>query len=133
MNATNRERGRRSFENTIARAREQQSLSPDTDIDLPYYVTRYVTYLRTEAQFSTAISLLEILIQDPVFHRFGGEKRIKSADMQMKVCRAGRCERSIGTVFQLPSPDATYSQDEGKERRWSPSPVVCVRAQSMCC
>jgi hypothetical protein len=27
------------------------------------------------------------------------------------------CERSIGTVFQLPNPDAIYSQDEGKERR----------------
>jgi hypothetical protein len=43
------------------------------------------------------------------------------------------CERSVGTVFQLPSPDAIYSQDEGKERRWSPSLVVCVRAGSMCC
>jgi hypothetical protein len=37
------------------------------------------------------------------------------------------CERSAGTVFQLPNPDAIYSQDEGKERRWLPSHVVCVR------
>jgi hypothetical protein len=27
------------------------------------------------------------------------------------------CERSVGTVFQLPSPDAIYSRDKGKERR----------------
>jgi hypothetical protein len=27
------------------------------------------------------------------------------------------CERSVGTVFQLPNPDAIYSRDEGKERR----------------
>jgi hypothetical protein len=46
--------------------------------------------------------------------------------------RAG-CERSVGTVFQLPNPVAIYSQDEGKERRWLPSPVVCVCAQSTCC
>jgi hypothetical protein len=25
-----------------------------------------------------------------------------------------RCERSVGTVFQLPSPDAIYSQDKEK-------------------
>jgi hypothetical protein len=29
---------------------------------------------------------------------------------------AGLCERSVGTVFQLPNPDAIYSRDEGKER-----------------
>jgi hypothetical protein len=45
----------------------------------------------------------------------------------------GRCERSVGTVFQLPSPDAIYSQDEGKERRQSLSLVVCVHAGSTCC
>jgi hypothetical protein len=27
---------------------------------------------------------------------------------------AGACERFVGTVFQLPSPDAIYSRDEGK-------------------
>jgi hypothetical protein len=27
------------------------------------------------------------------------------------------CERSVGTVFQLPSPDAIYSRDEEKERK----------------
>jgi hypothetical protein len=27
------------------------------------------------------------------------------------------CERSVGTVFQLPNPDAIYSRDEGKETR----------------
>jgi hypothetical protein len=41
------------------------------------------------------------------------------------------CERSAGTVFQLPNPDAIYSRDEGKERRWLPSHVVCVRARSI--
>jgi hypothetical protein len=25
-----------------------------------------------------------------------------------------KCERSVGTVFQLPNPDAIYSQDKGK-------------------
>jgi hypothetical protein len=44
-----------------------------------------------------------------------------------------RCERSAGTVFQLPNPDAIYSRDEGKERRWLPSHVVCVRARSTHC
>jgi hypothetical protein len=29
----------------------------------------------------------------------------------------GECERSVGTVFQLPSPDAIYSRDEEKERK----------------
>jgi hypothetical protein len=43
------------------------------------------------------------------------------------------CERSVGTVFQLPSPDAIYSQDKEEERRWSPSLVVGVRARSTCC
>jgi hypothetical protein len=43
------------------------------------------------------------------------------------------CERSAGTVFQLPNPDAIYSQDEGKERRWLPSHVVCVCARSTHC
>jgi hypothetical protein len=27
-----------------------------------------------------------------------------------------RCERSVGTVFQLPNPDAIYSRDEEKKR-----------------
>jgi hypothetical protein len=27
------------------------------------------------------------------------------------------CERSVGTVFQLPSPDDIYSRDEEKERK----------------
>jgi hypothetical protein len=27
------------------------------------------------------------------------------------------CERSVGTVFQLPNPDAIYSRDEEKERK----------------
>jgi hypothetical protein len=39
------------------------------------------------------------------------------------------CERSVGTVFQLPNPDAIYSRDEEKERGWLPSGVVCVRAR----
>jgi hypothetical protein len=44
-----------------------------------------------------------------------------------------QCERSVSAVFQLLSPDAIYSQDEGKERRWSPYLVVYVRARSTCC
>jgi hypothetical protein len=43
------------------------------------------------------------------------------------------CERSVGTVFQLPNPDAIYSRDEGKERKWLPSHVVCVCARSTRC
>jgi hypothetical protein len=43
------------------------------------------------------------------------------------------CERSVGTVFQLPNPDAIYSRDKGKEGRWLPSLVVCVRARSTRC
>jgi hypothetical protein len=43
------------------------------------------------------------------------------------------CERSVGTVFQLPNPDAIYSKDKGKERRWLPSLVVRVRARSTRC
>ena len=27
------------------------------------------------------------------------------------------CERSVGTVFQLPIPDAIYTQDKEKERK----------------
>jgi hypothetical protein len=46
---------------------------------------------------------------------------------------AVECERSVGTVFQLPNPDAIYSQDEGKERRWLPSLDVRVRARSTHC
>jgi hypothetical protein len=48
-------------------------------------------------------------------------------------CSVLLCERSVGTVFQLPNPDAIYSRDEGKERRWLPFHVVCVRAQSTHC
>jgi hypothetical protein len=43
------------------------------------------------------------------------------------------CERPVGTVFQLPNPDAIYSRGEGKERRWLPSHVVCVLARSTHC
>jgi hypothetical protein len=44
------------------------------------------------------------------------------------------CERSVGTVFQLPSLDAIYSQDKEKERKGRPSSHdVCVRARSTCC
>jgi hypothetical protein len=43
------------------------------------------------------------------------------------------CERSVGAVFQLPSPATIYSQNEGNERWWSPSLAVCVRARSTCC
>jgi hypothetical protein len=30
---------------------------------------------------------------------------------------SGACERSVGTVFQLPNPDAIYSRDKEKERK----------------
>jgi hypothetical protein len=74
------------------------------------------------------------------------EYRIPSAIVQQ--CSGAvemDCERSVGTVFQLPSPDAIYSpgaiyspdaiysRDEGKERRWLPSLVVCIHARSTCC
>jgi hypothetical protein len=62
------------------------------------------------------------------------EYRIPSAIVQQ--CSGAvemDCERSVGTVFQLPSPDAIYSPDEGKERRWLPSLVVCIHARSTCC
>ncbi|KAF1935740.1 hypothetical protein EJ02DRAFT_516256 [Clathrospora elynae] len=34
------------------------------------------------------------------------------------------CERTLGTVFQLPSPDAIYNQDKEKERRMGGYPVL---------
>jgi hypothetical protein len=43
------------------------------------------------------------------------------------------CERSVGTVFQLSNPDAIYSRDEEKERRWLPPLVVRVCARPMRC
>jgi hypothetical protein len=35
--------------------------------------------------------------------------------------------RSVGTVFQLPSPDAIYSHDEGKEKVVAISCCLCSR------
>ena len=36
-----------------------------------------------------------------------------------------RCsERFVGTVFQLPNPDAIYSRDEGKERKLGGHPAL---------
>jgi len=47
---------------------------------------------------------------------------------------AGLCDRSIGTVFQLPSPDAINSRDEEKKRRVGGYPAfVWFGARSMCC
>jgi hypothetical protein len=46
---------------------------------------------------------------------------------------ACQCERSVGTVFQLPNPDAIYCRDEEKERRWLPPLVVRVCARPMRC
>jgi hypothetical protein len=43
------------------------------------------------------------------------------------------CERSVGTVFQLPNPDAIYSRDEGKGKRWLPPLIVRVRVRPMRC
>jgi hypothetical protein len=50
-----------------------------------------------------------------------------------KVDGSASCERSVGTVFQLSNPDAIYSRDEEKERRWLPPLVVRVCAQPMRC
>jgi ankyrin repeat protein len=44
------------------------------------------------------------------------------------------CERSVGTVFQLPNLDAIYSRDEEeREEGGALSNVVCVRARSTHC
>jgi hypothetical protein len=54
------------------------------------------------------------------------DKRLKSSHLVhcagnkhkvVNVCKDNACERSVGTVFQLPSPDAIYSRDEEKERK----------------
>ena len=37
------------------------------------------------------------------------------------------CQRFIGTVFQLPSPDAIYSRDEEKKRKWAAIPPCLGR------
>jgi hypothetical protein len=34
----------------------------------------------------------------------------------MRITKLSLCERSVGTVFQLPNPDAIYSRDKEKER-----------------
>jgi hypothetical protein len=36
---------------------------------------------------------------------------------------ARKCERSVGTVFQLPNPDAIYSRDKEKERKVGRHPM----------
>jgi hypothetical protein len=38
------------------------------------------------------------------------------------------CERSVGTVFQLPSPDAIYSQDKEKRGKVGRHPMMFVFA-----
>jgi hypothetical protein len=43
------------------------------------------------------------------------------------------CELSVGTVVQLPNPNAIYSRDEGKERSWLPPLVVGIRVRPTCC
>jgi len=43
------------------------------------------------------------------------------------------CERPVGTVFQLPNPDAIYSRDEGKGKRRLQPLVVRARARPMRC
>jgi hypothetical protein len=42
---------------------------------------------------------------------------LSPASLEFFVCRGSACERSVGTVFQLPNPDAIYSRDEEKERK----------------
>ena len=41
---------------------------------------------------------------------------------------ANLCERSAGTVFQLPSPDAIYSQDKEKVKELGYQPMLFVFA-----
>jgi hypothetical protein len=43
-----------------------------------------------------------------------GERLLENVPMTMGT---EECERSVGTVFQLPNPDAIYSRDEEKERK----------------
>jgi hypothetical protein len=40
-----------------------------------------------------------------------------AADAGIVSTLIANCERSVGTVFQLPNPDAIYSRDEKKERK----------------
>jgi hypothetical protein len=48
-------------------------------------------------------------------------------DQLVTIGNSGECERSVGTVFQLPSPDAIYSRDEEKERKCSRTVHVLLR------
>jgi hypothetical protein len=41
---------------------------------------------------------------------------VQGVEASVPIAR-GNCERSVGTVFQLPNPDAIYSQDEEKEKK----------------
>jgi hypothetical protein len=45
-----------------------------------------------------------------------GERKPPQISQSCRGCE-GLCERSVGTVFQLPNPDAIYSRDEEKERK----------------
>jgi hypothetical protein len=39
----------------------------------------------------------------------------RHASLRVSSFASADCERSVGTVFQLPNPDAIYSRDEEKE------------------
>jgi hypothetical protein len=45
----------------------------------------------------------------------------------MSVFIGGQCERSVGTVFQLPNPAAIYSRDKEKEGSWGAISRLCSR------
>jgi hypothetical protein len=72
-------------------------------------------------------------VNSQVSHVHGDEILLMDLDVSRLLLLSCLCERSAGTGFQLPNPDAIYSRDEGKERRWLPSHVVCVRARSTHC
>jgi hypothetical protein len=82
-----------------------------------------------------------IYIRPVRFHRVAENHIIHSflehilvgVSIGLRVSKHERCERSVGTVFQLFNPDAIYSRDEEKERRWLPPLVVRVCAQPMRC
>jgi hypothetical protein len=60
---------------------------------------------------------LEAQIMDEDAAGFCQNCSFSKVDLQSVCVDCVYCERSVGTVFQLPSPDAIYSQDEGKERK----------------
>jgi hypothetical protein len=48
--------------------------------------------------------------------------------IELAATKAISCERSVGTVFQLPNPDVIYSRDKEKERKVGRHPIMFVFA-----